>query len=352
MYTSRLQTVILNLTQREQEGFFLFAQIRSQDHGKVKKMKGKNEVSLARNSRSKRFKKTFQRDIQLYLLCVPALIFVFIFNYGPMYGVQIAFRDFSAGKGIWGSPWVGLAHFRRFFNSPQFKTVLKNTLGISFYSLLAGFPFPIIIALLLNQTQNMRFKKTVQTVIYAPHFISVVVLCSMITLFLSPNTGIVNNMLAKLGFEKVFFMAKPELFYDIFVWSGIWQNTGWNTVIYIAALSAINPELYEAAKIDGATRFQTIINIDLPSILPTIVILFIMRTGRFMDVGFQKAFLLQNPLNITASEIISTYVYKVGLIDAQFSYSTAIGLFNTVVNIILILTVNGISRRLSETSLW
>lgn len=300
----------------------------------------------------RRFKKAFNRDFQLYLLCIPALIFVFIFDYGPMYGVQIAFKDFSAGKGIWGSPWVGLAHFRRFFNSPQFSILLKNTLTISIYSLIAGFPFPVIIALLLNQTQSLRFKKAVQTTIYAPHFISVVVLCSMITLFLSPNTGIVNNVLSKLGFEKVFFMAKPEYFADIFVWSDIWQNTGWGTIIYIAALSSVSPELYEAAKIDGATRFQTILNIDLPSILPTVVILFIMRTGRFMNVGFQKAFLLQNSLNIEASEIISTYVYKVGLIDAQFSYSTAIGLFNTIVNIVLILIVNTISKRLSETSLW
>lgn len=300
----------------------------------------------------RRFKKAFARDWQLFLLCVPALIFVFIFDYGPMYGVQLAFKEFSAGKGIWGSPWVGFAHFERFFRSPQFFTILRNTLSISIYSLFASFPFPIIIALLLNQTQNMRFKKAVQMTIYAPHFISVVVLCSMITLFLSPSTGIVNSVLAKLGMEKVFFMAVPSYFNDIFVWSDIWQNTGWGTVIYIAALSSVSPELYEAAKIDGATRLQTILNVDLPSITPTIVILFIMRTGRFMSVGFQKAFLLQNNLNIEASEIISTYVYKVGLIQSQFSYSTAIGLFNTIVNIILILTVNAISKKLSETSLW
>lgn len=314
-------------------------------------MKAKNELGQ-RKPWGLRFKKAFRRDYQLFLLCIPALIFVFIFEYIPMYGVQIAFKEFSAGKGIWGSPFVGFSHFTRFFNSPMFKTILLNTLRISVYSLLAGFPFPILIALLLNQTQNLRFKKTVQMVTYAPHFISVVVLCTMIILFLSPNTGIVNNILARLGFERVFFLAKPEYFADIFVWSDIWQNTGWGTVIYIAALSSVSPELYEAAKIDGANRLQTILNVDLPSILPTVVILFIMRTGRFMNVGFQKAYLLQNTLNADASEIISTYVYKVGVLGGQFSYSTAIGLFNTIVNIILILGVNAIARRLSETSLW
>lgn len=310
-------------------------------------------TSLNRKSSLKvRFLKAMKRDYHLYLLCIPALLFVIIFEYGPMYGVQIAFKDYSPARGITGSNWVGFKHFIRFFESPQFFNILKNTLGISFYALLAGFPIPIFIALLLNQTSNLRFKKTVQTTIYAPHFISVVVLCGMITVFLAPRTGIVNGVLQMLGMEEVFFLAKPKLFNDIFVWSDIWQNTGWGSIIYIAALSAVNPELYEAAKMDGAGKLKTIWHVDIPSILPTIVIMFIMRTGSFMNVGFQKAFLLQNPLNIESSEIISTYVYKVGLIQSQFSYSTAIGLFNTVVNITLILSVNAICKKINETSLW
>lgn len=313
----------------------------------------KQEVMLvAKKSFKQRFMKAFKRDFHLYLLCIPALLFIFVFEYGPMYGVQIAFRNFSPGKGIWGSDWVGFEHFIRFFKSPQFKTILSNTLGISIYSLLAGFPFPIILAILVNQVKNTKFKKTVQMVVYAPHFISVVVLCGMITVFLNPSTGIVNNVLQSLGLEQIFFLAESSMFSDIFVWSDIWQNTGWGMIIYLAALSSISPELYEAAKIDGANKFQLIRHIEIPGILPTIVILFILRTGSFMNVGFQKAFLLQNTLNLEKSEIISTYVYKIGLQQAQFSYSTAIGLFNTVVNIILLVIVNNISKKVNNTSLW
>ncbi len=311
-----------------------------------------NKQTANKRSFKSVFSKAFNRDFELYLLCIPALIFIFIFEYGPMYGVQIAFKNFIASKGIIGSPWVGFDNFIRFFSAPQFFNILKNTLSISVYSLIAGFPFPIIIALLLNQTTNERFKKIVQTTIYAPHFISIVVLCGMLLLFLSPSTGIINNVLKSMGFEEVFFMANPKLFNDIFVWSDIWQNTGWGTIIYIATLSSINPELYEAARIDGANKFKTILHVDIPGILPTIVILFIMRTGSFMNVGFQKAFLLQNPLNLGSSEIISTYVYKVGLLQNQFSYSSAIGLFNTVINVILVMSVNEISKRLNDTSLW
>lgn len=307
---------------------------------------------VPKKSFKQRFFKALKRDFHLYLLCIPALLFVFVFEYGPMYGVQIAFRNFSAGKGIWGSDWVGFDHFIRFFKSPQFANILTNTLGISLYSLLAGFPFPIILAILVNQVKKTKFKKTIQMVVYAPHFISVVVLCGMITVFLNPSTGIVNNVLQSLGLEQIFFLAEPSLFNDIFVWSDIWQNTGWGMIIYLAALSSISPELYEAAKIDGANKFQLIRHIEIPGILPTIVILFILRTGSFMNVGFQKAFLLQNTLNLEKSEIISTYVYKIGLQQAQFSYSTAIGLFNTIVNIILLVIVNNISKKVNETSLW
>lgn len=306
----------------------------------------------AATTRKKKISKTWNRDWHLYMLCIPALIFVVIFEYIPMYGLQIAFKDFSVSKGIWGSPWVGFEHFIRFFNAPQFKDILRNTLSISVYSLVAGFPIPIIIALLLNQMRNLKYKKIVQTTIYAPHFISVVVLCGMLGVFLSPSTGIINNIRANLGFERIHFLAEPAMFADIFVWSDIWQNTGWSTIIYIAALSAISPDFYEAAKIDGASKLQTIFYIDIPSILPTVVILFIMRTGQFMNIGFQKAYLLQNSLNVSASEIIPTYIYKTGIYGAQFSYSTAVGLFNTVINIALILSVNQICKKISSTSLW
>lgn len=306
----------------------------------------------ARKPFKQRFMKSFRRDWQLYLLCVPALAFIFVFDYGPMYGLQIAFRNFSPVKGIWGSEWVGMQNFIRFFESPQFFTLLKNTLKISVYSLVAGFPFPILLALIINQVRKKRFKKTIQMAVYAPHFISVVVLCGMLNVFLSPSTGIINNVLAMLGFERIHFLAEPKMFTHIFVWSDIWQNTGWGMIIYLAALTSISPELYEAAKIDGASKLQCIRHVDIPGILPQIVILFIMRTGSFMNVGFQKAFLLQNALNQETSEIISTYVYKVGLLNAQFSYSTAIGLFNTVINVILILFVNRVCKSLNETSLW
>lgn len=296
--------------------------------------------------------KEIKRDYQLILLCLPALIFIFIFDYGPMYGLQIAFKDYSARAGIWGSEWVGFEHFERFFDSPYFWTVIKNTLGISFYSLLASFPFPIMIAILLNHAKNKYFKKSVQMVIYAPHFISVMVLCGMIHLFLSPSTGIVNNIMVNMGFERIHFLAESSMFHDIFVWTDVWQNTGWESIIYLAALSGINQDLYEAAKIDGANKWKTVWNVEIPQILPTIVIMFILRTGKFMNVGFQKAFLLQNSLNESHSEIISTYVYKMGMLGAQFDYATAIGLFNTIVNVILVLTVNSVCRRLNETSLW
>ena len=298
------------------------------------------------------FIKVFKKDYQLYLLALPAIIFFVIFHYIPMYGVQIAFKDFIAVKGITGSPWVGFKHFNRFFTSFQFWRLMKNTLGISIYQLIASFPIPIIMALLLNQTRNQKFKKVVQTVTYAPHFISVVVLTGMMYIFLSPRNGIVNQLLMFLGQEPIFFLGDAKYYKSVFVFSGVWQNAGWGSIIYLAALSGINTELYEAAKVDGATKLQTIWNIDIPGIMPTAVILLIMNVGRIMDVGFQKAYLLQNPLNVSSAEIISTYIYKIGLIQSQFSYSTAIGLFNTVINIILLVSVNKFAKKIGETSLW
>jgi putative aldouronate transport system permease protein len=263
-----------------------------------------------------------------------------------MWGAQIAFRDYLPTRGIWGSSWVGLRHFRRFISSYQFWNLLKNTLGISIYQLVAGFPLPVILALTLNQLKNGFFKRFTQTVTYAPHFISIVVLVGLLNIFLNPRNGLVNIFLVTLGKEPIYFIGIQRYFWHLYVISGIWQNTGWAAILYLAALAGIDPELYEAAKIDGTSRLQRIIYIDIPGILPTVVILFILNTGRLMNVGFEKTFLMQNPLNLGASEVISTYVYKVGLIQAQFGFASAVGLFNGVVNLILLITVDRIAKRL------
>nr|WP_230415035.1 ABC transporter permease subunit [Paenibacillus allorhizosphaerae] len=291
-------------------------------------------------------------NYELYLFILPTLAYFILFHYVPMYGVQIAFKNFIAVKGVAGSPWVGFEHFERFFESYQFITVMRNTLGISLYELLVAFPAPILLALLLNQVTSERFKKIVQTVTYAPHFISVVVIAGMLYLFLSPKHGLVNQILVLLGVDPVFFMASPEWFKTIYVFSGIWQNIGWAAIIYLAALSGVNPDLHEAAVVDGATKLQRIRHIDLPTIMPTIVILLILNVGHLMSIGFEKVYLLQNQLNIDASEIIQTYVYKAGLMNAQFSYSAAIGLFNSIVNFILLISVNQLAKKTKQASLW
>jgi ABC-type polysaccharide transport system permease subunit len=295
-----------------------------------------------------------RRSWQLYLVISVPLLYLIIFRYGPMYGAQIAFRDFYASKGVWGSPWVGFKHFLSFFRAYQFERVLKNTVGISLYQLAAGFPAPIILALAINNARRLYFKKTVQMVTYAPHFISTVVMVGIIVQFLSPRFGLVNKAIMFLGGQPVSFLSKPELFKSIYVWSGVWQQAGWGTIIYLAALAGIDPNLHEAAIVDGATRLQRTFQIDIPGILPTAVTLLILNTGRIMNVGFEKVFLMQNPLNLDSSEVIQTYVYKVGLAAAMpdFSYSAAVGLFNSLVNLLMIVIVNQISRRVSETSLW
>lgn len=291
------------------------------------------------------------RGWRLYVFILPALLYFIIFCYGPMYGVQIAFKDFIPAKGIWGSPWVGLKHFSMFFDSHAFDIVIKNTVSISLYTLIAGFPAPVILALMLNEVKGKFFKKLVQNVTYAPHFISMVVMAGMIIMYLSPN-GIVNQLFEHAGIPKVPFLEKAGYFNDIYVFSGIWQNVGWGSIIYLAALAGIDPQLHEAAIVDGATRMQRIIYINIPSLIPTMVIILILDAGGIMNVGFEKVYLLQNPLNLEASEVISTYVYKVGLLKAQYSFSAAIGLFNTLINLSLMLLVNKISRVVSKTSLW
>ncbi|MDR2375693.1 MAG: ABC transporter permease subunit [Treponema sp.] len=289
---------------------------------------------------------------QLYLLLLLPMAVIIIFSYGPMYGLQIAFKNYRPRDGFWGSAWVGLQHFRTFFSNFQIKRLIFNTLGISVYSLIAGFPIPIILAILINECTNRAFKKTVQMVTFAPYFISTVVMVSMILMFLGVYSGPINNLLASMGRERMDFMAKPELFKSIYVWTGVWQGAGYSSVIYIAALSSIDPTLYEAAIIDGANKFQRIIHIDIPGIMPTIIILLILSFGGIMSVGFEKIYLMQNQLNMSTSDVISTYVYRMGLENAQYSFSTAIGLFNSVINTVLLVIVNQIARRVGETSLW
>ena len=290
------------------------------------------------------------RNWVLYLFLLPTLIYLLIFNYWPMYGVQIAFRNFKPTKGIWGSPWVGMKNFDKFFHSYMFKDLLTNTIVLSVYQIVASFAFPILLALLLNYCVSNKLRKVTQMVTYAPHFISTVVLVGMLNVFLS-ESGIINHLLNLLGLRSVPFLFDAGMFRHIYVWSHIWQRTGYNSVIYIAALAGVNPELHEAAIVDGANKLQRILHIDLPAIMPTAIILLIMSTGNMLSLGFEKVYLMQNDLNLGVSEIISTYVYKIGLLNAQYSYSTAIGLFNNVINLIVLLTVNKIADKLSGTSL-
>ena len=293
-----------------------------------------------------------KRHWELYLLVLLPVLYLLVFKYIPMIGVQIAFKDFNVIKGIWGSSFVGLKHFHEFFASPNFWLLIKNTIGISFYSLIAGFPVPIVLALALNEVRTGFFKRSVQMITYAPHFISTVVMVSIIILMLSPHVGIVDHLFSLLGMPMTNFLGIPEFFKSIYVWSGIWQEMGYASIIYIAALAGVDPSLYEAARIDGASRWKKIIHIDLPSLIPITVIMLILSLGSVMGVGFEKIYLMQNPLNASSSEVISTYVYKVGLLGANFSFSAAVGLFNSVINLILLLTVNFFARKVSETSLW
>ncbi|OZB99145.1 sugar ABC transporter permease [Paenibacillus sp. XY044] len=289
---------------------------------------------------------------QLYLLVLPPVLFFILFKYLPMANAVLAFKNYQVTKGIWGSPWVGTKYFDMLFNNPQFLTLIKNTLFLSLYQLAATFPIPIILALLLNEVRSLRFKKAVQLITYAPFFISTVVMVSIIMIFLAPRLGLLNVILNALGMESTNFLGDPNKFRSVYVWAEVWQTTGYSCVIYLAALAGVDPSLYEAAKVDGASRLQKIINVDIPGILPAAVIILILSVGNIMSLGFEKVYLLQNPLNLQSSEIISTYVYKIGLLNANYSFATAVGLFNSVINLILLVAVNAVSRRISENSLW
>ncbi|HTG68694.1 MAG TPA: ABC transporter permease subunit [Candidatus Udaeobacter sp.] len=313
----------------------------------VRPMKGRAAAKSANHTWVK-----IKQNYELYLFILPVVLVYAIFKYYPMYGVQIAFKNFRASKGIWGSEWVGFEHFMRFFDAYNFWPIMENTILLSVYSLIFGFPIPILVALMLNQMLAKRYKNFVQTVIYAPHFISTVVLVGMLNVFLSPNSGIVNHIITFFGGDPVLFMANEGWFRPLYVLSGIWQETGFATIIYLAALAGVNPELHEAAVMDGASKWKRVKHVDIPSIMPTIIILMVLAVGNIMSVGFEKAFLMQSDLNYGASNIIPTYVYELGIQKAQYSLSAAIGLFNAIINVVLLVTVNRVAKKLTETSLW
>lgn len=296
--------------------------------------------------------KRLWRDKQLYLLLAPMIIWVILFKYKPLYSLQIAFKDYSIYKGIAESPWIGLEHFVTFFTGPYFWRTLKNTFVLNILNLLIGFPMPIILALLLNELKNNRFKKYVQTATYLPHFISSVVVAGIVISFLSPSTGIINVLIEKLGFERIYFLIKPEMFRGIFISMNIWQEAGFNSIVFLAALSGIDPQLYEAAKIDGANRWKQTLNVTLPGLLPTIMIMLIIRIGNLVTLSFEKIILLYNPSTYETADVIGSYVYRVGLVDAQYDLAAAVGLFETFVAFVLVVGANRLSRRLTRNSLW
>lgn len=307
--------------------------------------------------RRKKFINSITRNWILYMFMLPGIIWYILFQYKPIFGIQIAFQDYKVGELFGQSEWVGFKHFLRFFDSAWFGTVLKNTFTLSLLQMLIGFPLPIILALLLNEVKNMKFKKLVQTMTYAPHFISVVVLCGALTMFLNPSTGIigslVNEVRADMGLQTINLLQTGSAFKWIYVISGVWQSVGWSSIIYFAALSGVDPQLLEAAKVDGANKVQCIVHINLPVLVPTIVIQLILQSGSILNVGYEKVYLLQNDAILRASEVISTYVYRTGLLGAQYSFSTAVNLFNSIVNAAMLILVNTITRKLSsENSLW
>jgi len=305
------------------------------------------------NTLKKRIYKEIKRNGELYLFVLLPLVYLIVFKYIPMYGVQIAFKDYKVSLGIFESEWVGLKHFKRFLSHYQFKEILWNTIAVSLYSF-ATFPFPVILALALNSVKSQRFKKTVQLVTYAPHFISTVVIAGMLIQFMDARSGMINDIVALFGGQRQNFLASPGNFRHIYVWSGVWQGIGYGSIMYLAALASISPELHEAAILDGANLMQRIWHVDIPGILPTISIMLIMRCGSILGVGYEKVYLLQNSLNLRTSEVISTYVYKQGLGSSipQYSYSSAIGLFVTLINMIMLMTCNKMCDKLSGSSLF
>jgi len=297
------------------------------------------------------FKYSFKRNKEIYFMLIPIILYYAIFKYGPMFGNVIAFQDYRITRGFLESDFVGLKHFKSFLNDVYFKRILRNTLSINFAGLIFGFPMPIIFALLLNEVRNLKFKKAVQTITYMPHFISTVVMSSLIISFVSPS-GLINSIITGLGFEKIAFLTQSKYFVGVYTISGIWQNLGWSSIIYISALSAIDTELYEAAAVDGASRWKQTIHITIPGIMPTICIMLIMRIGSMMSVGYEKIMLLYNPTIYETADVISTYVYRKGIEGAQYSYSAAVGMFNNIVNFILLMSANWFSKKVQGIGLF
>ncbi|MDI4647340.1 ABC transporter permease [Cohnella hashimotonis] len=293
-----------------------------------------------------------KRDRIFLLLLAPTMIFYIMFRYVPMFGITISFMDYNLFKGIAGSPWVGLKYYRMFFENPDARIIIKNTVLLGFYKLLFGFPAPIVLALMLNEVRSMIFKRFVQTVSYMPYFLSIVVVASMIDMFLSPSTGWLNHALQDMGFPAINFLQEPGWFRTIFVSSEIWQQVGWGSIIYLAAVTTIDPQLYEAARMDGAGRLKQIWHVTLPGLATTVAIMFLMQVGQILEISFEKVFLLSNAATYDTSDIISTYVYRIGLLQGNFSYGAAIDLFMGVIGFVLVYVSNRISRRFSETSLW
>ena len=312
----------------------------------------KKQKSDADRTYWKKLRKDIIRDKYLYLMLMPCLIYYIVFHYFPMYGLQIAFKDYNIFKGISESPFIGLDHFVRFFQSPDFFRVLKNTIVISLYSLAVGFTAPIIVALLLNEVRCKKFRSSVQTIIYIPHFISMVVVAGLVVNFLSPSYGLINQIIQKLGGEKIYFMMEPKYFRTIYVLMNAWKETGFASIVYIAALTSVDTQLYEAAVIDGAGRWKQTLYVTLPSILPTIITMLIMRIGNMLLLGYEGIILLYQPSTYEVADIISSYVYRSGMLETQYSFAAAVDLFNGIVSLILVMGANRISRKLTETSLW
>lgn len=311
-------------------------------------------MSLKRGEIKKvKVKRYFRKNWQLWIMLLPAMLYILIFCYVPMYGIQLAFRDYDFTKGITGGAWAGLKYFKQYFDSPMFWVTLKNTFVIAFASIVVGFPIPIILAMVINQLKNKKWKRTVQTTVYIPYFISVVVMVSILRIMLADGTGVIDGFLKSLHLvgENVNLMGSEKAFMPVYVLSGVWQTMGWNSIIFIAALSSVDTQLYDACKMDGANRWQTMIHVDLPAILPTIMIILILNMGNILNVGFDKVFLMQNSLNLGASQVISTYVYTVGIKSTQFSFGAAVGLFNTLINFVFLVVTNHLSKRVTGTGL-
>lgn len=314
---------------------------------------GGNRIRSMAGKEVSDWKKSLKKNYELYLLLIPVIAYFVIFCYGPMYGLQIAFKDYSPALGIGGSPWVGLKHLERFFNSFYFGRVIQNTLTLSLYSLVVSIPAPLILALLFDEMRGKKLKVVAQTLSYAPNFISTVVLCSMLVMFLTPQTGFIDAILRLFGYaDSSNILSDPNAFSHIYVWSGIWQSVGWSSIIYTAAIAGVSQDLYEVARLDGASRIKQIWYVTLPSILPTIVILSILAIGNVLNIGYEKVFLLQSTSNLSASEVISTYVYKSGLVQAQYSFGSMVGLFNNLINFIILIFANKMAKYFTETSLW